>query len=250
MKTTSKNFWVLGLAASLMLLSPNADASSAIASQIQGEVLVQKAGTANWAAVTQDTALASGDSVQTKQGSCSLVYSDQATFAVEPNTTLTVEERADANDIKLLLGKIKGKVDKQNVEQPFVVTTPAAVATVRGTDVDFSFNENGELIVDLHNGNIQVLNEDAEMLVELEGKKSITVKYDKMANVIRIKNECGSDGQVKFNILGAEYSESPCSEREFSLATAAIETEIPGTTPDGPEGEQPDEGRRATDTII
>lgn len=244
MKRLLTNFPMLFFAALVTFVPQNAYALSAVAQQIQGEVLVQKAGDVeNWTAVTTDTALSNGDSIRTRAGSCSLVYSDQATFNVEANTTLTVEERPDAQDIKLLLGKIKGKVNKQNAAQPFIVTTPAAVATVRGTEVDFGFNEEGQLTVDLHNGKIEVVNDDTELKIDLDGKKSITIKYDKEAGLIRIKNECGSDGVVKFNLLGTEYAENPCDEQEISLSTAEQGTGTPDTnnTPDSPEN--PDLGR-------
>jgi hypothetical protein len=244
MKSILKKFAVIALVLGAALVPASAFATTATATGIQGEVLIQKAGSQDWAPVTADTALATGDSLKTREGSCALTYADQATFMVEKNTTLTVEERADANDIKLLLGKIKGKVNHEKVtNQPFVVTTPAAVATVRGTEVDFGFNDNGELTVDLHNGNIQVVNEGVEMTLDLGGKKSITIKYDKEANVIRIKNECGSDGPVKFNLLGTEYASDPCDEKEIDLSTAEQGTNIPGidNNPDDPEN--PDEGR-------
>ena len=244
MKMIYKNFWILALAAFAMLLPQSAYALSAVAQQIQGEVLVQKSGTQDWAPVTQSTALASGDSVKTRTGSCVLVYSDQATFALEANTTLTVEERPNAMDIKLLLGKIKGKVNKQNAQQPFVVTTPAAVATVRGTDVDFGFNELGELTVDLHNGAIQVVNDEAEMSLDLDGNKSITIQYDKEANILRVKNSCGSDGAVSFSVLGSSYTEDPCGEKEVGLATAEQGTTGVETDTSNDENvENPDEGR-------
>lgn len=224
----SQGLFVLALTALTFLAPQNAFALSAVASQIQGEVLVQKAGAVDsWNAITQDTALASGDSIKTRAGSCVLVYSDQATFSVDANTSLTLEERADAQDIKLLLGKIKGKVNKQNAVQPFVVTTPAAVATVRGTEVDFAFNDQGQLTVDLHTGAIQVVNDAAEMKLDLDGKKSITIFYDKEANILRVKNECGSDGPVKFSVLGAEYSGNPCDEKEVALSTSEQGTTIP-----------------------
>lgn len=240
----SKNLWVLGLAAFAAFVPQNAFALSAVVSQIQGEVLVQKAGAADaWDTITQETTLQSGDSVKTRMGSCVLVYSDQATFSVDQNTSLMLEERSDAQDIKLLLGKIKGKVNKQRAEQPFVVSTPAAVATVRGTDVDFSYNDQGQLTVDLHNGQIQVVNEDAQMQLDLDGKKSITIQYDKEANLLRVRNECGSDGAVKFNVLGAEYSENPCEEKEVDLSTSEQGTTIPDIDNSPERLENLDEGR-------
>ena len=245
-----KNFWILALVA-LFAAPQNAYALSAVAQQIQGEVLVHKTAAAPdaWEAITQDTTLASGDSIKTKKGTCALVYSDQATFSVDENTTVTLEETPAAQDLKLLLGKIKGKVNHQNATQPFEVVTPAAVATVRGTEVDFAFNDQGQLTIDLHNGKIDVVNDDADLKVDLDGKKSISVKYDKEANVIRIKNECGSDGIVKFNVLGAEYAESPCDEKEVSLATSENGVSAPTTNTPAGDPENPDEGRRATDSI-
>ena len=245
MKTLSQTFWILALASFAALVPQNAYAVSATAQQVTGEVLVAKAATPDtWEAITADTVLASGDSIKTRTGTCSLVYSDQATFAVEANTTLTLEERADAEDIKLLLGKIKGKVNHQNATQPFVVTTPAAVATVRGTEVDFGFNDQGELTVDLHNGNIQVVNDAAELQLDLGGKKTIKVKYDKEANAIHILNNCDSDGDITFNVLGADYTAKPCESKDVDLSTAEEGTQIPKTNTNDPEDlENPDEGR-------
>ena len=228
LRILSKNLWVLALVA---LFPQSAYALSATAANVQGEVMVHKAAAAEgvWEPITQDTPLASGDSVKTGKGTCTLTYSDQATFDVQENTNLTVEEKTDAQDIKLILGNIKAKIDHQNATQPFEVVTPAAVATVRGTEVDFGFNDQGLLTVDLHNGNIQVVNDEAELILDLGGKKSITVKYDKEANLIRIKNECTSDGIVKFNVLGTEYAESPCEEKEVSLSTAEKTNDVPNT---------------------
>ena len=224
----TKSLCLLALAA---FLSQNAYALSASANKVQGEVMVLKAGAAEgaWTAITQDTALANGDSLKTGKGTCTLAYSDQATFDLQENTNLTLQEKPEAQDINLLLGKIRGKVNHQNAKQPFEVVTPAAVATVRGTEVDFGFNDQGQFTADLHNGNIQIINEDAELKLDLDGKKSITVKYDKDANTIRIKNECTSDGPVKFNVLGTEYAESPCDEKEVSLSTAEKGNDVPGT---------------------
>ena len=247
-RLTTKNFWIMAVAALLVAAPQSAYALSAVAQQIQGDVMVRKAA-GEWQAVNQETTLVSGDSIKTGKGTCSLVYSDQATFALEENTSLTVEEAAGAQDLHLLLGKIKGKVNHEKATQPFEVVTPAAVATVRGTEVDFGFNDQGQLTVDLHNGKIQVVNDEADMKLDLDGKKSITVKYDKEANVIRIKNECGSDGIVKFNVLGSEYAESPCSEREVSLATSENGGGAPTTNDTPVNPENPDEGRRTTDSI-
>ena len=250
-RSVKKYFVLFALAAGAALLPQNAFAVGAIAQQIQGEVLVHKiAGPADsWATVTQDTALASGDSIKTRKGTCALVYGDQATFNMLENTALTVEETATAQDLRLEIGKIKGKVNHDKVTLPFEVVTPAAVATVRGTEVDFGFNDQGQLTVDLHNGNIDVVNEDAQMKLNLNGKKSITLLYDKESNMIHLTNDCGSDGSVSFNVLGADYSAGPCEQKEVSLSTAEQGTTNPETSSDPDDPENPDAGRRVTDAV-
>ena len=256
MKTIGQNFWIVALAAFAMLIPQNAYAVSAAAEQVTGEVLIAKAAAPEtWTPITAKTALESGDSIKTKSGSCTIVYADQASFAMQANTTLILEDRADAKDLRLLLGKINGKVNHQNATQPFVVTTPAAVATVRGTEVDFGFNSDGQLTVDLHNGKIQVVNEDADLNLDLEGGKSITIKYDLVTNSISVANSCGSDGAVSFSMSGSTYTAGPCEKKEISLSTAEVETQVPGNTADGPDDdesgkqEHPDAGRRATDSL-
>ncbi len=227
----SKYICVVTLAMLMTFASHNAFALSAVAQQIQGEVSIHKAADAQdaWKAITQDTPLASGDSIKTGKGTCALVYSDQATFKMEENTSLALEETPTAQDLKLFLGKIKGQVNHQNATQPFEVVTPAAVATVRGTQVDFGYDYQGQLTVDLHNGKIQVINDDAELKLDLAGKKSIGVKYNKEKNTLHIKNDCNSDGVIQFSILGAEYAENPCEEKDVELSTAENGLTVPNT---------------------
>src|SRR5262245_48673326 len=107
-------------------------------SQVSGEVFVRPAGSAEdaWQAVSADRALASGDSVKTRNGSCVLAYGEEANFSIEPFTTFSVQS-GDTENINLEIGKLRGKVDHAKAVKPFQVVTPAAVAAIRGTDVNF-----------------------------------------------------------------------------------------------------------------
>jgi hypothetical protein len=240
-KISLLSFFAIG---SFLLTQPVYAVSASVGS-INGEVMLHKASAPadSWEALKQDSPLESGDTIKTQKGTCVVNYTDQAAFTLDENTTLTITEKTDAQDLTLLLGKIKGKVNKQKAEQPFRVNTPAAVATVRGTEVDFSFNDKGELLVDLHNGKIQVVNDVAELKLDLEGKKSVTVHFDDELNKISLRNECGSEGPVSFSILGADYAAKPCEETEVELATAGGEDQNVQTN-DGPDSyENIDEGR-------
>ena len=208
---------------------------------IQGEVMIQPAGAAPdaWQPVSAGTPLNSGDSVKTVNGSCLIVYSDIASVTVEPNTSITVQEMPETQDILLKLGKLNAKINKEKVVKPFQVVTPTAIGAVRGTDVDFDFNEEGLLTVDLHDGNLHVYNDEAGMTLDLVGGNKIKILYDAEKGILKIQNDCGSTGAVTFNVLGTEYSENPCEEKEIALETALG----PSGNPEPPKGDDPENPR-------
>ncbi len=219
---------------SLTFQAPSAYAKTlASIEQIQGEVMVNKAGSAIdlWQPITQNTPIESGDSVKTKTGSCDLIYTDQAKIHLDANTTITAREEADTQDIVLVLGNLKAKVDKQKAVKPFQVVTPTAVGAIRGTDVEFGFNDQGQLTVDLKNGGpVQVFNDEAQMNLNLTDGKKISIAYDRQTGIIKIKNDCSSSGKVEFSVLGTEYAENPCEEKEVNLETAASDPGAPNTS--------------------
>lgn len=217
---------------------------AATVSSVQGEVSVHRAGTAEdaWEALADGAEVKAGDSVKTQNGGCTLVYGEQGEFAVDPQTTLEVRENDKTQDLALSLGKVRGKINKEKVLKPFQVITPTAVAAIRGTVIDVGYTADGVFAVDLHNGKIQVLNEDLDLAFDLEGSKQIRIKYLKDLNKLTISNECGSDGSIIFNMLGIEHTANPCDSKEIDLSTAADEKTLPDT-PQNNDGENPDEGR-------
>jgi len=228
-----------------MSIMPRTAFAKPIASlqQIQGEVLLNKSGNAldAWTPITQNTDLETGDSIKTKSGTCDLVYTDQAKIHLDPNTSITIHEESDSQNIMLILGNLKAQVDKKKAVKPFQVVTPTAVGAIRGTDVEFNFNNQGQLTVDLKNdGPVQVFNDEAQMNLNLTDGKKISVGYDRQTGIIKIKNDCSSNGKVEFNVLGTEYAESPCEEKEINLETASGEPGTPNT-PKNDKPENPDD---------
>lgn len=223
-----KHFIVLGamVMASALVVSSAWAEPIASAEQVQGEVYVHTAGSAAdaWQAITASTALSSGDSLKTKAGSCQLTYKDQATFAVDANTEIMVTDQPQSQQIDLILGSLKGKVNHDKVTKEFHVATPTAVAAVRGTDVNFAYNNEGKLTVDLNDGGpVQVVNDTAGLNIDLdtkEGKKTITIAYDEKTGTLTIKNNCDSHGNVICSVLGKEFSVIPCGEETITPETA------------------------------
>jgi hypothetical protein len=252
MRTFSKylpKYFLLPMLAVLFLgLAPqNAHALSAVAQKVQGDVLVHKVGTDpdTWTAIQADTVLNSGDSIKTRKGSCVLAYSDQATFELQENTSLTVTEKTDSQDIDLAIGKILGKVNHAKVTKPFQVSTPAAVAAVRGTEVDFGFNNEGQMTVDLHNGTIQMVNDQVQLTLSLSGSKQITIKYDKELGTFLVHNDAGSNGPITFSVLGKQYTVNPGQDQTVEITTATGPHGPPGTDTNDPgkDPNDPNDGR-------
>ena len=84
--------------------------------------------------------LHSGDTLKTGDGSCRLVINGSSTLWIEPQTTLKISTalhniKDKSNDIRLDLpmGRLKVQLSKLKTGSTFEVTTPTAVATVRGT---------------------------------------------------------------------------------------------------------------------
>lgn len=246
----SRSLFLSALVGSFVFLSQNLYAEPiATVTQIQGEVFIQKAGSApdQWQAISQDTAVDNGDSVKTGNGTSTLSYADQADFRLEPNTSITLDQKDATQDINLKLGMLKAKINKQKTIKPFQVVTPTAVGAVRGTEVDFGYNEVGELTIDLHNdGPVQLVNEEAAMELELTDGKKISIIYDKENGKLTVKNDCNSSGDVNFSILGQSFSVPPCGETTAdveALETAAGAGELVTTDPPTDESENtPNEG--------
>mgnify|MGYP001588532083 CR=1 FL=1 len=229
------------LSLAIALYAPSGAWAEAVASlkEIQGEVFVQPAGSAPevWNAVAQETAVNNGDSIKTGNGSCLLAYSDQAEFRLQPNTNITIQQQNDTQDINLKLGKLKAKIYKEKVIRPFQVVTPTAIGAVRGTDVDFDFNELGQLTIDLHNdGPVQVYNDEAGLDLELTDGNKITVKYNKDTGELMVNNSCDSASKINFSILGKEYSADKCQSVTVTAETAGgSDDPADPTDPDDPE---------------
>jgi hypothetical protein len=222
-----------------------ARASAAAVEQIKGEVFLQLAGSAPeaWIPVNQARPLTSGDSIRTgANGTCAVVYADQATIRLDPNTTITIQDSLETQDILLRLGNIRANVNSQKAVKPFHFVTPTAISAVRGTNVDFGFNEDGLLTIDLHNGNVLVFNDEKELEFELGGGKKVAIYYDYATGALQFKNDCVSSGDVEFIFRGKTYTTKPCDEILTEVATAAGGDEFPNTPTDDDSELVPDEG--------
>lgn len=118
----------------------NSSVLKIVADKISGDVLIQRQGKGDYEALGQKAELMQGDLVKTGEGLCHLVIGGKSKIVVEPNTSLSITEalknegnRAESTKLILQNGKLKISLPNLKNGSSFEVTTPTAVAVVRGT---------------------------------------------------------------------------------------------------------------------
>ncbi len=145
---------IFGLLLTLMLI-PQAWAATASLQNIQGEVLILKHGTKDWATAKDAEALEAGDKIKTGAHSSVDIQMDKGLVSLGEKTEFGLKELEFSDDqlkasLELTLGKLKAKVEKLKEGSQFKITTPTAVASVRGTLFDmWVFDYLGELFTRL-----------------------------------------------------------------------------------------------------
>ncbi len=137
---------VTPLAATSILSSNATGGSTQISEQkifledVRGEVFTKKKGEDVFSPATQNTKVSLGDSIRTMSGSCRMTLENKTSLELGPNTTLVVNDATVNNILKtrsslfvLETGKLKATIGKLQKGSRFEVTTPTAVAAVRGT---------------------------------------------------------------------------------------------------------------------
>jgi len=122
--------------------------------EASGIVQVQKPGAKAWAQIEHlPLRLASGASVRTGGGASALLsLGDESRVSLGQDTSLTVEEVSDSrHSLKLHLGVLKAYV-AHVARRRFEVRTPAAVASVRGTEFQVTVLSGGRTRLELYRG--------------------------------------------------------------------------------------------------
>lgn len=96
-------------------------------------------------AVAMGEKIAIGSTVITENGYASLLFADGSTLLVMPYSAVSMDAFTTHNDqfivdsrMRLLEGRVKAKVKKREPRSRFNITTPDAVAAVRGTEFQVS----------------------------------------------------------------------------------------------------------------
>ena len=213
-------FLLVGFAAASFFVCGLAQAATL--ESVKGDVKVLRAGATddNWQAVTEGVTISNGDEVKAGAGTCTLVYSNMARIEIVENTNFVLQDRTSTHDILLKLGKLRAEVNHQNADMPFQLVSATAVASVRGTKLDFEIDGNGQLQIDMHDGNVQAINPDIALNMPLKGGQSVTIFWDKVNNILTITNGAECSGTVAFSVFGSNYTAQCGQTVTIDLSTA------------------------------
>jgi len=164
--------WSIGVWSALLLLSllgaprtadarQRSGAAIATLSELHGAVtLLSAAGKTQQATV--GTKLKAGSRIRTASGARAAVTFDDGTIMrVRPGTSLQISphrrKRRDKNSVLLFFGRVWSSVSKRNADViAYEVTSPNAVAGVRGTEFETGVGDDGSLLVRVSEGTVEV----------------------------------------------------------------------------------------------
>ncbi|MDX6769872.1 MAG: FecR family protein [Elusimicrobiota bacterium] len=183
--------------AAVLLVAAALPASAVVLTSTDGKVLFLKNGSYTWAQVSRGQVLSAGDQLKTATGATAVVgFDDGTTVTLNPSTSFTLQEsNAAASELKLSVGSLKAWISK-SLNRRFMVRTPTAVCSVRGTEFEVGVNPRGETSVQMFGGLLAVADRDGNEVL-LKDDQSITVTAEGLGRVTEASPQGGPAGQDK-----------------------------------------------------
>ena len=140
-------------------------------STLKGLVMVKPIGSRKYIPAYKGQMLKNGEWVKTKDGVfVAIVFLDGSNIKIQQQTEVKISSyRMTAKELKTNLEMSKGQawsnVADQGAGGEFTITTPTAVASVKGTEFDLEFdNDSGESILTVLSGEVSFSNELGELI--------------------------------------------------------------------------------------
>ena len=138
---------------------------------MKGLVMVKPVGSRKYIPAYKGQMLKSGEWLKTKDGVfVAIVFLDGSNIKIQQQTEVKITSyRMTAKDLKTNLEMSKGQawsnVADQGAGGEFTITTPTAVASVKGTEFDLEFDrDSGESILTVMSGEVSFSNELGELI--------------------------------------------------------------------------------------
>ncbi len=155
----------------------------------------------DWVVTKPATPLEAKDQLRTGDKSVAVIrFIDGSSLRVRENSVITIfadkKERGLIKNTKIDVGKMRFDVEEQKDEDEFIITTPTAVATIRGTSGLVNVFEDGQTILTVETGTVEVralfgaqqsgtVEAGNSSVVTVEGTVSITKANEQQLNEVR-----------------------------------------------------------------
>jgi hypothetical protein len=129
---------------------------------VKGTVTVKKAGTTQWIPAADRMELAEGDQLRSEGGSAAILKMDDGSMVkLGPLATMTVKSlssvgKGNKTSLDVSVGKTWSRVRKLSGDSDFNVSTPTAVAGVRGTYFSAEVEQTSSSTFDVFDGSVAV----------------------------------------------------------------------------------------------
>lgn len=161
---------ILLLLSSLLAVFPAPAHCGVTITQASGMVEVRRSGQP-WGSITKNYILEPGMEIRTGRGArCLLLFEDGSKVEVGPSGSFTLEEAVpQQSSMRLGIGFMKAWVNRA-LSRRFVVRTPTAVCSVRGTEFGVEVRDNGATSVDLFKGLLAVADQSGNEVLLKDGQ--------------------------------------------------------------------------------
>lgn len=123
---------------------------------MSGDVQILSPGETQWKTLLIGEPVPNGSEVKTAADSSIEIMAGRHRITIREKSQATVNDEEGSTFIKILFGRLRAKVAKLGRRQTFSVRTPAAVASVRGTEFECHVGKDGETKVDCFEGAVSV----------------------------------------------------------------------------------------------
>jgi len=191
-------------------------------SNVKGTVTLKKVGTTQWIPAADRQELSEGDQLRTEAGSSAIIKMDDGSMAkIGPLALMTVSSmsstgKGNKTALDVSIGKTWSRVRKLSSDSDFTVTTPTAVAGVRGTFFSTEVEQTMDSTFDVFDGSVAVssmTNPDEAILVE-SGYRTEVAPNQLPSTPVRIPTDEETAGRNGF------------SDAEFTAATFDLQISV------------------------
>lgn len=189
-----------------------------------GIVQIRLSGYQTWEPVKKvPLPLSSGDSIRTgSKSNATLLFDDSSRIEMGPNGAFTLDASQGRSDIKLELGTIRAAIQKL-LSRRFVVRTPTAVCSVRGTEFSVEVLSTGGTIIDLFKGLLAVEDMRGQQVL-LEPNERIEVDRRGLGAPIPLPTQTQLQKVQFHGVMRRELSLDQTKEEVLAAAAREIRT--------------------------